>query len=113
MLLNIEKGKKLIPSFLGLMAAMGLLKCDSKNWRLFTDSAKRCLRCGLLHTDNKLVSLPIPHSIKVKEKHSTIPLVREEIKYAQHNWVVCVDLKIVNFLLGQQNGYMKYPCFIC
>ena len=27
--------------------------------------------------------------------------------------MICVDLKIVNFLLGQQSDYTKYPCFLC
>lgn len=37
----------------------------------------------------------------------------EKIKYQEHQWVICVDLKMVNFLLGQQSGYTKYPCFLC
>lgn len=27
--------------------------------------------------------------------------------------MICVDLKMVNFLLGHQSGYAKYPCFLC
>ena len=26
---------------------------------------------------------------------------------------MCVDLKMVNFLLGEQGGHTKYPCFLC
>ena len=26
---------------------------------------------------------------------------------------MCVDLKMVCFLLGQQSGFTKYPCFLC
>ena len=26
--------------------------------------------------------------------------------------MICVDLKLVNFLLGQRSGYTKCPCFI-
>ena len=37
----------------------------------------------------------------------------EKLKYDEHSWKICVDLKMVNFLLGQQAGYTKYPCFIC
>ena len=37
----------------------------------------------------------------------------EKIKCQDHNWVICVDLKMVSFLLGQQGGYAKFPCFIC
>jgi len=31
----------------------------------------------------------------------------------KHEWLICVDLKMVNILLGQQSGFTKYPCFLC
>ena len=34
------------------------------------------------------------------------------LKYHEHNWIICVDLKMVNFLLGQQKGFTKFPCFL-
>ena len=71
------------------------------------------MKCVLLYNGNKLGSLPIAHSTKVKEEYPTIALVMNKIKYDEHKWVICVDLKMVNFLLGQQGGYTKYPCFIC
>ena len=37
----------------------------------------------------------------------------EKLNYCDHQWLICVDLKMVIFLLGQQSGYTKYPCFIC
>ena len=37
----------------------------------------------------------------------------EKISYCQHEWQICVDLKMVNLLLGQQSGFTKYPCFLC
>ncbi|GBO30866.1 hypothetical protein AVEN_218440-1 [Araneus ventricosus] len=30
-----------------------------------------------------------------------------------HQLIICVDLKIVCFLFGQQRGYTKIPCFLC
>ena len=36
-----------------------------------------------------------------------------KIKYDEHKWMVCGDLKILSILLGQQGGYSKYPCFLC
>ena len=39
--------------------------------------------------------------------------VLEKIRYDQHEWDICVDLKMVIFLLGQQFGFTKYPCFLC
>ena len=35
----------------------------------------------------------------------------KQIKYVGHNWVICVDLKTLNFLLGQESGYKKFQCF--
>ena len=37
----------------------------------------------------------------------------EKIRYDQYEWDICVDLKMVNFLLGQQSGFSKYLCFLC
>ncbi|KAI6647416.1 hypothetical protein LOD99_12412 [Oopsacas minuta] len=40
-------------------------------------------------------------------------MVLQKLCYDEHNWIACVDLKMVNILLGQQSGYTKYPCFLC
>jgi hypothetical protein len=47
----------------------------------------------------------------MKEEYKAISLVLEKINYQEHQLVVCVDLKMVNFL-GQQSGYTKYPRFL-
>ena len=49
----------------------------------------------------------------MKEQYDAIKRVLERINYSKHQWVICVDLKMVNFLLGQQSGYTKHPCFLC
>ena len=97
----------------GLLEKMGLPKYSPDDWRLFIDSSMRSLKCVLLHNGNKYASIPIGHSTKMKEEYDTIALVLKKIKYHEHQWVICVDLKMVNFLLGQQGGYTKYPCFLC
>lgn len=97
----------------GLLTKMGLAKYIPGDWRLFIDSSKRSLKCVLLHNGNKFGSIPIAHSTKLKEEYNNIALVIEKILYKDHGWVICVDLKMVNFLLGQQGGYTKYPCFLC
>lgn len=96
-----------------LIKKMGLLEYRANEWRLFIDSCKRSLKCVLLHIGNKHGSIPIAHSTSLKEGYGNISLVLEKIKYAEHQWLICVDLKMVNFLLGQQSGYTKYPCFLC
>lgn len=95
----------------GLLKAMGVQKYDPNEWRLFIDSSKRSLKCVLMHNGNKLGSIPIAHSSTVKEEYATVASVMDKIKYNEHKWLICVDLKMVNFLLGQQGGYTKYPCF--
>jgi hypothetical protein len=35
------------------------------------------------------------------------------MKYKEHGWLICGDLKVLCMLLGQQPGYTKFPCFLC
>lgn len=84
-----------------------------EDWRLFIDSSTRSLKSVLLHNGNRYGCIPIAHSTKLKEQYENVKKVLEKICYHQHQLSVCVDLKMVNFLLGQQSGYTKNPCFIC
>lgn len=94
----------------GLMIKMGLPEYFPSDWRLFIYSfifrfsSKRSLKCVLLHNGNKYGSIPIAHSSKMKEEYKNIALVMDKIKFHEHQWVICVDLKMVSFLLGQQWG---------
>jgi len=96
-----------------LLKKTGLSEYNPSEWRLFIDSLKRRLKCVLLNNGNKYGSIPIGHSNMMKEEYKAVSLVLEKINYREHQWVICVDLKVVNFLLGQQSGYTKYPCFLC
>ena len=96
----------------GLLKKMGLSEYLPHAWRLFIDSSKRSLKCVLLHNGNRYGSVPIGHSTSMKEEYRTISLVLEKIKYQEQQWVICVDLNMVNSLLGQQSWYTKYPCFL-
>ena len=95
-----------------LLKKIGLSEYSPSEWRLFIDSLKRSLKC-LLNNDNKYSSIPIGHSTTMKEEYKAISLVLEKINYQEHQWVICVDLKMVNFLLGQKSGYTNYSCFLC
>ena len=96
-----------------LLSAMGLPKYNPDEWRLFIDSSKRSLKCVLLHNGGKFACVPIGHSVILKEHYTSVKMVLQKLCYDEHKWIICVDLKMVNFLLGQQSGYTKYPCFIC
>ena len=92
---------------------LGVPQYETNNWRLFIYSNKQSLKCILLHNGNQFASVPIAHSTTLKEKYETVKYVLEKIGYDQHKWFICVDLEIVNFLLGQHSGFTKYPCFLC
>ena len=91
----------------------GLLNALGCEWRLFIDSSKASLKCVLLSNGNHYASIPIGHSVTLKESYDTMALVLRKIKYADHNWMICGDLKMICILLGQQSGYAKFPCFLC
>ena len=96
----------------GLLRQLGVQQYDPQDWRLFIDSSKRRLKCVLLHNGNLYGSV-LGYSTTLKEKYDEIKFVLEKISYKQHQWIICVDLKMVGFLLRLQGGYTKFPCFSC
>ena len=112
---NILKVKSLVycSDIPDLLKEMGIEDYNKNDWRLFIDSSKKSLKCVLLHNGNLYGSVSIEHSTQLKENYNHIEKVLILINYNQHQWPICVDFKMVNFLLGQQSGYTKYTCFIC
>lgn len=96
----------------GLIEQLGT-KYDSTEWRLFIDASKQSLKGILLHIGNKYAALPVAHSVHLKESYDNMALLLQKIKYSDHKWLVCGDLKVIGLLLGQQSGYTKLPCFLC
>ena len=47
----------------------------------------------LLHNGNKLASVPIGHSIQMKETYENMKTILDTTKYAGHVWVICGDLR--------------------
>ena len=82
-------------------------------WRLFIDFSQRSLKVVLIHNINKFASIPLAHSIILKESYVNVEKVLSVIEYSDHNWMICGDLKIVTILLGQQSGFTKHSCFLC
>ena len=93
-----------------LMKSMGH---DYTEWRLFIDSSSRSLKAVLLHNGNKCSSIPIGHSVQMKETHDSMDQLLSALNYHDHGWLICGDLKVVGLVLGLQSGYTKYPCFLC
>ncbi|CAH2096329.1 unnamed protein product [Euphydryas editha] len=96
----------------GLMETFKILY-DPAHWRIFIDSSKRSLKAVLLHNGSFYASIPLGHSVYLKETYKNLELVLCKLKYKDHGWQVCGDFKILGMLLGQQSGFTKFPCFLC
>ena len=59
---------------------LGLREYKPEEWRLFIDISKRSLKCVLLHDGNKFGSIPIGHSVTLKEKYENTKLVLNKLK---------------------------------
>ena len=95
-----------------LMAALRITH-DPDEWRLFIDSSKTGLKAVLLHNGNVLPSIPVGHAVHMKETYDNMKQLLRCIKYEQHQWQLCGDLKVVALLLGLQCRFTKYCCFLC
>jgi len=82
-------------------------------WRLFIDSSKLSLEAVLLHNGNNLPSIPVGHSVNNKESYENMNILMEAINYNKFNWRIYDDLRVIALLLGLQQGFTKYCCFIC
>ena len=86
---------------------------SASNWRLLIESSKRSLKAVLLHNANVYPSIPIAHSVQMKEDRESVKILLELIQYNDDNWDVCGDFKMIAFLLGLQGSYTKHSYFLC
>lgn len=82
-------------------------------WRLFIDASSRSLKSALVHNGNKKPIVPLAYAIGLKETYESMSRILKEINYAENQWKICVDFKVVALLMGIQLGNTKYPCFLC
>ena len=94
----------------GLLPAMDCVY-DPTEWRLFIDNSKASLKCALLHNGNRYASIPIGHSVHLKETYENMNMLLMKIKYNEHKWMVCGDLNVLSMLLGQQGGIPNTHAF--
>ena len=97
----------------GLLKRMGVKEYLPGEWRLFVDSNIRNIKCVLLYNGHEYSLVPIRQSINVRERYEEIKMVLNLLKYQEYYRIICVALKMVNFLLVQQSGYTKEPCSLC
>ena len=86
---------------------------NATDWRICIDSSKRSLKAVLLHNGNIYASVPVGRSVQLKETYENMAMLLKNIKYNEHKWLVCGDLKVIGILVDQQRGYTKLPCFLC
>ena len=67
----------------------------------------------LLHNGNKVAFILVGHSVQTLESYSNLELLLRNLKYEDHDWMICGDLKVIALVLGLQGGYTKYPCVLC
>jgi hypothetical protein len=85
----------------------------AEEWRLFIDSSSSSLKAALLNNGNQKPPILIAHAVVMKETYETMNTLLMLIKYSEHNWNICGDLKVVALLLGMQTGHTKHMCFLC
>ena len=76
------------------------------------DSSKLSLKAVFLPSGNTLHSIPVGHSVH-NESYENMKILIEAINYDKLKWQICGDLKVIALLLGLQQGFTKYCCFIC
>ena len=92
----------------GLFYSIGI-PCIPSEWRLFIDSSSKSLKVVLIHNGNKYPSLPLAHSVHLKETYENVKTVLNVLKYDQYNWEVIGDFKMIAFLMGMQGVSRNIP----
>ena len=81
-----------------------LLKYDAMEWRLFIDSSNRSLKAVLLSNGNKFSSIPVGHSVEMKESHKIMECLLSALNYQEHELLICGDFKVVGITRGLPGG---------
>ena len=96
----------------GLMQILSI-NHNPLDWRLFIDWSKLSLKAVPLHNGNTLPPIPVGHSVHNKESYENMKTLKEAINYDKFKWQICGDLNVITLLIGLQQGFTKYCCFIC
>ena len=96
----------------GILQELGCTH-NPEEWRIFSDSSKFIWKAVLLCNRNFHLSVPIVHSVYMKETDENMDLLLKAISYSKYGWKTCGDLKVIGLFLGIQSGYTKFCCFLC
>jgi hypothetical protein len=67
----------------------------------------------LLHNGYVYPSVALAHSVYMKETYENMRNLLNVIDYNKYKWHISGSLKVIGLLLGMQQGYTKYCCFLC
>ena len=68
-------------------------------WRVFIDCSQQSLK-AVLHNENSKPSIPIAHSVHLKETYDEIKLLLEAIQYNVQQRGICGELRMIVMLMG-------------
>ena len=80
-------------------------------WARSRHNGNAKLKCVSLHNGEKYVT--IRNLVTVEQKFIDMKVISQWLQYDQHNWMICIELKMVNFLFCVQCGCTKFSCFLC
>ena len=83
----------------GLVHKLGMAYA-ADDWRLFIDGSVSSLKAVLLHKTNSKPSIPLAYGTNMKETYETLGNILEKVKYEDHKWKICCDLKVINIMQG-------------
>lgn len=86
----------------GLIDEFKSISYNADDWRLFIDSSTWSLKAVLFHNGNVYAPIPVAHSVTLMEEYQNLDFLLAKLKYNNHNWKLCGNLKIMTILLGQQ-----------
>jgi len=107
---SIEEGSNILIT-VTLYVLIGDINQNPLNWRLIIDSSNLSLK-AVLYDGSTIPSLPVGHSVH-NVSYENMKILMETINYDKFKWQICGDLKVIVLLLGLQQGFTKYCCFIC
>ena len=108
----MERGLVACTDIDGLMQTLNINHIPL-DWRLFIYSSQLSLKAVLLRNGNTLPAIPVDHSVHNKELYENMKILMEAIDYDKFKWQICGYLKVIALLLGLQQGFTEYCCFIC
>jgi hypothetical protein len=87
------------------------LQHTSGQWMPSIDSSKVSLEAVLFHNGNKFPSVPLAHTLRMKETYENFRVLLQKIRYEEHRWNVFADMKVITMLMVKQGGYSKFCSF--